>query len=160
MPRRHLYPPQVAQIVTLVEEGYNYRQVGDRMDISSSVVSLAYNRYLEIGDYQRRVGQGRRRATNPRDDQAIVRRVRQEPFVPANVVARNFPNRRQQQQRRRQQQPRNISVQTVRNRLRETGVRSRSAARVPMLSPSSSPSGLRSSTCSLDREAMEQCFVF
>lgn len=138
MPRRHLSAPQVAQIVTLVEEGYSYRQVGDRMDISSSVVSRAYNRYLETGDYQRRVGQGRRRATNPRDDRAIVRRVRQEPFVPANVVAQNFPNRRQQQQqqrRRPQQQPRNISVQTVRNRLRETGVRSRSAARVPMLSP-------------------------
>lgn len=114
--------------MALVEEGYNYRQVGDRMDISSSVASRAYNRYLETGDYQRRVGQGRRRATNPRVDRAIVRRVRQEPFVPANVVARNFPNRRQQQ-------PRNISVQTVRNRLRETEVRSRSAARVPMLSP-------------------------
>ncbi|XP_074109092.1 uncharacterized protein LOC141533897 [Cotesia typhae] len=106
MPRRHLSAPQVAQIVTLVEEGYNYRQVGDRMDVSSSVVSRAYNRYLETGGYQRRVGQGRRRATNPRDDRAIVWRVRQEPFVPANVVARNFPNRRQQQQQQNDRRPR------------------------------------------------------
>lgn len=131
MSRRHLSAPEVAQLVTLVEEGYRYREVGERLGVSIAVVCRAYNRYLETASYGRRTGQGRHRVTTPRDDRAIVRRVRREPFVHANVVARNFPNRRQQQQRR--QQPRNISIQTVSNRLREAGMRSRSAARVPML---------------------------
>lgn len=133
MPRRHLSVPEVAQLVTLVQEGYRYREVGDRLGISSSVVSRAYNRYLETAGYERRAGQGRHRVTTRRDDRAIVRRVRQEPFVPANVVAQNFPNRRQQQQQRGR--PRNISRSTVGNRLREAGLRARNAARGPMLTP-------------------------
>ncbi|KAK0072053.1 hypothetical protein PV326_000509, partial [Microctonus aethiopoides] len=67
-------------------------------------------RYLETAEYERRAGQGRHRETTPRDDRLIVRRVRQKPFVPANIVAVNFPNRRQQQQPR--QRPGNIAVQT------------------------------------------------
>lgn len=69
MPRRHLSVPEVAQLVTLVQEGYRYREVGDRLGISSSVVSRAFVgtnngcRYLETAGYERRAGQGRHRVT-------------------------------------------------------------------------------------------------
>ncbi|KAJ8927091.1 hypothetical protein NQ314_020486 [Rhamnusium bicolor] len=109
--RRHLSAPEVAQLVTLVQEGHTYRDVGNRLGVSSSVVSRAYNRYRETTGFDRRAGQGRRRVTTRRDDRIIVRRVRQQPFVHAHVVAQDFPNRQQQQQGRRR--PRNISRQTV-----------------------------------------------
>lgn len=136
MVRRYLSEPEVARLVTLIEEGYTHRAVADRMGVSQSVVSRAYARYLETAGYNRRPGQGRHRVTTRRDDRAIVRHVRREPFVHANIVAQNFPNRRQQQQqqqRRRGQRARNISSRTVINRLRETGLRARHPNRVPML---------------------------
>ncbi|KAK0076765.1 hypothetical protein PV326_010542, partial [Microctonus aethiopoides] len=52
--------------------------------------------------YERSGGQGRHRVTTSGDDWSIFRRVRQELFVPANVVARNLPSRRHQQQPRQQ----------------------------------------------------------
>lgn len=123
--RRHLSEPEIARLVTLVEEGYSYRVVGDMMHVSPSVVSRAYNRYLELAGYGRRSGQGRRRSTTPRDDRAMIRENRRDPFLVPNVIAHNYRNRQQQQ--------RNISAQTVRNRLQESGIRARRPVRVPML---------------------------
>lgn len=40
-PRRHLSVPEVARLVTLVLEGYRYRQVGEQLGVSASVVSRA-----------------------------------------------------------------------------------------------------------------------
>ncbi|CAH2109214.1 unnamed protein product [Euphydryas editha] len=86
MPRRHLSVTEVAQLVTLVKDGYRYQQVGDRLDVSASVVCRAYNRYLETDGYGRQAGKGRRRVTYSPDDRAIIRHFRQEPFVPANKI--------------------------------------------------------------------------
>jgi len=134
MVRRQLSEPEVARLVTLIEEGYSQRAVAIQMGVSQSVVSRAYARYQETNGYKRRPGQGRHRVTTLRDDRAIVRQVRHEPFNNANIVARNFPNRRQQQQQQRQRQRlRNISSRTVINRLRETGLHARHPNRVPML---------------------------
>lgn len=132
MVRRHLLEVEVARLVTNIDEGYTQRAVAIRMGVSQSVVSRAYTRYQETNQYRRRPGQGRHRVTNARDDRAIVREVRGQPFVNANIVAGNFPNRRQQQQRRRHQ-VRNICSRTVINRLRETGLHARHPNRVPLL---------------------------
>lgn len=137
MVRRHLSEPEVARLITLLDEGNSQRDVAIRMGVSQSVVSRAYARYRETNEYNRRSGQGRHRVTTVRDDRAIVRQVRREPFLNANSVARNFPNRvqlQQQRQRQRQrQQVRMISSRTVINRLRETGLNARHPNRVPML---------------------------
>lgn len=136
MVRRHLSEPEVVRLVTLIEEGYSQHAVAIRMGVSQSVVSRAYARYQETNRYNRRPGQGCHRVTTPRDDRAIVQQVRREPFNNANIVARNFPNRRQQQQQQRQPQRhpvRNISSRTVINRLHETGLHARHPNRVPML---------------------------
>lgn len=134
MPRRHLSEPEVARLATLVEEGHTHRDVAVRMGVNQSVVSRAYARYRETNRLTRRPGQGRHRVTDYRDDRAIVRQVRRDPFVNANVVARNFPNRRQQQQQQgRRNQIGHISARTVRNRLREAGLRARHPNRVPAL---------------------------
>lgn len=136
MVRRHLSEVEVARLVTLIDEGYTQHAVAIRMGVSQSVVSRAYTRYQETNQYHRRPGQGRHRVTNARDDRTIVREVRRQPFVNANIVARNFPNRRQQQQQqqqRRRHQVRNICSRTIINRLRETGLHARHPNRVPLL---------------------------
>lgn len=134
MVRRYLSEVEVARMVTLIQEGYSQREVATRMGVSQSVVSRAYTRYQETNRFDRRPGQGRHRVTDPRDDRAIVREVRRQPFLNANIVARNFPNRRQQQQQqRRRHQVRNICSRTVINRLREAGLHARHPNRVPLL---------------------------
>ena len=95
MPRRHLSAPEVALLVTLVQEGYRYWQVGERLGVSASVVYRAYNRFRETNAYERRAGQDRHRATTRRDDRAIIRQANQDTLAPANVIVRNFPNRQQ-----------------------------------------------------------------
>lgn len=96
--RRHLSAPEVAWLVTLVQEGYRYRQVGERLGVSASLVSRAYNRFLETNAYERRAGQGRHRATTRRDDRAIIRQAIQDRSALAKVMTRNFLNRQQQRQ--------------------------------------------------------------
>jgi len=42
MVRRQLSEPEVARLVTLIEEGYSQRAVAIQMGVSQSVVSRAY----------------------------------------------------------------------------------------------------------------------
>lgn len=70
--------------------------------------------------------QDRRRVTTPREDRIIVRHARAEPFTNANVIASRIQNRRQQPVRQ-------ISAQTIRNRLRDAHLRSYRSLQVPML---------------------------
>ncbi|KAL0154165.1 hypothetical protein M9458_050523 [Cirrhinus mrigala] len=59
--RRSLQPTQVAQVVQLIQDGTSMRAVARRFAVSVSVVSRAWRRYQETGQYVRRHGGGRRR---------------------------------------------------------------------------------------------------
>lgn len=123
MPRRHLPVTEVARIIALLEEGFSMRYVAQRVHVSVSVVSRAWSRYQETGHYTRREGSGRRRITTIRQDRDIVRLVTQRRTITARSV-RNEINHLH-----------DISEQTIRNRLREVGLASRSRAQVPRLTP-------------------------
>ena len=121
MMRRHLPVVEVARIIALLEEGFSMRYVAQRVDVSVSVVSRAWARYQETGHYARREGSGRPRITTIRQDRHIVRQVLQRQTITArNVRDEIIPIR-------------NISEETIRNRLREVGLASHSRARVPLL---------------------------
>ncbi|KAK0075931.1 hypothetical protein PV325_006166 [Microctonus aethiopoides] len=66
---QHLSVGEVARLVT--QEGYRYKEVGEQLGASPSVVFRAYNRYLKTDRYERRAGQGRYRVTTRRDDHTI-----------------------------------------------------------------------------------------
>lgn len=118
---RHLSENEVAQVIALLEDGRSQRYVANRFNVSRSVVARAWTRYQNTGLYQRRRGQGRRRMTSAREDRNIVNMAVRERTVSARYIrAQLF-------------QDRPISNQTIRNRLRETDLRSRSQARVPRL---------------------------
>uniref|UniRef100_A0AAZ3P3E4 Insertion element IS150 protein InsJ-like helix-turn-helix domain-containing protein n=1 Tax=Oncorhynchus tshawytscha TaxID=74940 RepID=A0AAZ3P3E4_ONCTS len=66
--RRSLQPTQVAQVVQLIQDGTSMRAVARRFAVSVSVVSRAWRRYQETGQYIRRRAGGRRRATTQQQD--------------------------------------------------------------------------------------------
>ncbi|KAL0152518.1 hypothetical protein M9458_052241 [Cirrhinus mrigala] len=61
--RQSLQPTQVAQVVELIQDGTSVQAVARRFAVSVSVVSRAWRRYQETGQYIRRRGGGRRRST-------------------------------------------------------------------------------------------------
>ena len=66
--RRSLQPTQVAQVVQLIQDGTSMRVVARMFAVSVSVVSRAWRRYQETGQYIRRRGGGHRRATTQQQD--------------------------------------------------------------------------------------------
>lgn len=118
---RHLAATKVARIIALLEEGFHLRYIAQSINVSVSVVSRAWLRYQETGHYARRQDNGRHRITTVRQDREIVRYVSQIRTITAREVRNNVNHLH------------HISEQTIHNRLREAGLRSRSRAQVPRL---------------------------
>lgn len=121
--RRHLSEVEVARVVQMSEDGRTYRQIGNVIGVSSSVVSRVIRRYREHGQYSRRHGGGRQRATTPREDRHLHTLVARQPFHTARRLRSDF----------QRDTGVRVSVQTIRNRLHDSGLNARRAATCPVL---------------------------
>lgn len=118
VPRRHLDEIQIARAVTFLQEGRSQRYVAQLLQTSQPVLHRLWTRFREAGIVRRRPYPQRQRITTPREDRHLVNsslqvrtrtalQLRNFHFAATGVL---------------------LSTQTIRNRLHEAQLRSRSAA--------------------------------
>lgn len=117
-------PVVAARIVAALEDGRGQRETARNVGVSLSSVQRVWQRYQETGLLTRRPGSGRGRTTTPRDDRFLLSSALRNRTVTA-VSLRNHL-----------QEVRNVNISewTVRRRLHDAGLSSRSRATGPPLS--------------------------
>lgn len=116
-------PAKAAQVVALLQGGLSQRIVARRLNLSRSSVKRVYRRFLETGDFIRRPGSGRNRATSDRDDR----------FMVSTSLRNRHLTGVQVQQRLREVRGVTVSEWTVRRRLAEQGLTPHKPANGPKL---------------------------
>ena len=128
MPRRQrraryqqLSPFERARIIGLCEAGLSLRTVAARVGRQASTVQRVWQQWSNEGTHTRRPGTGPARQTTVREDRRIIRMARMEPHATAaQIRAAVAPH---------------VTQQTVGNRLRAAGLRSRVPAEGVPLTP-------------------------
>ncbi|GFU47299.1 hypothetical protein TNCV_3822861 [Trichonephila clavipes] len=69
--RSHLTDSEAWRVVGRLEWGQTQAEVAQAIEVSQSVISRIWNRFLGTGSAGRRPGQGRRRATTPNEDRYL-----------------------------------------------------------------------------------------
>ncbi len=110
------------RILEMHQQGISQRDIGEALGISRSKVQRRLQSYFERGTMTRKKGSGRPRSTDKRNDRAIVREVKINPFITCREIKANNPDL-------------NVSLDTIRRRIIESGeFKSYWAANKPYLS--------------------------
>ena len=108
----------------MLECGSSQRMFANVFGVSQSVISRAWNRFQTSGSATQRHDGGRQRPTMPRQYLFLLMQARRDPFMNASTLRNELRNAVAV----------NISTQTVRNRLRQSDLRSRRACnRIPLI---------------------------
>ncbi len=116
----HLSEVEVARAVQMSEDGWTYRQIGNVISVSSSVVPDTCN---EGTDSMDSTPGGRQTATTPREDRHLHTLVGRQPSLMARILRSDF---------QRDNDVR-VSIQTVQNRLHDNGLNASWPATWPVL---------------------------
>ena len=114
-----------ARILGMLEGGRSRRDVAAQFNVCQATLSNLIRRYNETHEVKDRHRSGRPRATTPQEDRRIRLLSLRSRTTPATTIRATIRNERRVQQ--------GLSVQTVRNRLHESGLRSRKACVKPAL---------------------------
>ena len=109
--RRHLTVEEASRAIGLLQGGLSQRQVGERFNVSHSVISRLLARFQQTNSVKQRQKTGRPRKTTVHQDRQIVllaKRNRMSSAVSLNRDVRTATDVR-------------MSVQTVRNSLHASG---------------------------------------
>ena len=115
-----------ARVIGLLEAGRSRRDVANQFHVSVATLSRLVRRYRETGDVKDRVRSGRPRITTAVEDRRIRLLSLRSRDKPATVI-------RDEIRVDRANPRQGLSVQTVRNRLHNSGLRSRKTAMKPLL---------------------------
>ncbi|GFX29068.1 transposable element Tcb2 transposase [Trichonephila clavipes] len=110
--RCHLTDSEAWRVVGWLEGGQTQAEVAQDIEVSQSVISRIWNRFLETGSAGRRPGQGRRRATTCNEDRYLVLMARRYQNTNATLLQRHL----------RSATGTTVSTQTVRNRFHGVGM--------------------------------------
>lgn len=118
--RKYLEPGIRKRIVEMFTEGYRKIDIAKILKISKGTVTKIIQKFDERGHVNNSVKTGRKRKTTAHTDRCIVREVKKNPFTTAREVKENL------------NLP--VSTDTVRRRLKDSGLHSRQPARKPLIS--------------------------
>ncbi|GFX17054.1 transposable element Tcb2 transposase [Trichonephila clavipes] len=113
--RSHLTDSEAWRVVGRLEGCQTQAEAAQAIGVSQSVIYRIWNPFLEIGSADRRLGQGRRRATTPNEDRYLVLTARRHRNKNATLL----------QQHIRSATGTTVSTQTVGNRLHGVGLYAR-----------------------------------
>lgn len=123
MNRNHLTRDQMLRAVGMLENGARQNDVAEAFQTTQSVISRLWARYREHGDVSER-HPGPSRITTPAQDRFLSQMARRNPRITAPELMNRFRETHNVQ----------ISESTIRNRLHESGLRSRRPLRCQPLS--------------------------
>ena len=83
---RNLTGEECAQALILSEEGWSYRRIGERFNVTHSTISRVIQRYRDTGSNGRRPGQSRNRKTNPIQERFLKLSTLRQRFVTARTL--------------------------------------------------------------------------
>ena len=121
--RVHLNSVQAGRVCQMLQDGRTQRDAAVAFGVSQTCIWNICNRFQDTGSFTRRPGSGRTRVTDVCDDRYINLLTRRNPFYSAPSVLREV----------RQARCINVGVQTIRNRLHDSGLRARRPNVVPVL---------------------------
>ena len=110
-----------AIILNHKNNGKKVREISELVGIPKSTVQDIITRFRERGAHTTAARAGRPRKTTPADDRTIIRSVRKNRKLTAKEIMDTLPD----------DLATNLSLQTVRNRIREKGFRGCTARRTP-----------------------------
>ena len=118
--RRHLSQDEMNRGIGMLHSGLSQRHVANVLGVSQSVVSRMWNRFITTGNVRHlhAEGGGRERSTNGVQDRFLVVQARRHRFDNETTLGGDFQNATGVR----------ISTQNIRNRLHDTGQRSRRPA--------------------------------
>jgi transposase len=119
----HLTHEEAIQALALLQDGRSQRYVARVLGVNHSTIVRLAQRHQETGSVDRRPGQGRRRVTSVRDDRFLRLTALRSRHCTARLLQSEMLAARDVE----------ISLQTVRNRLREDNIRAHVPARAPQL---------------------------
>ncbi|KAK7097776.1 hypothetical protein V1264_004707 [Littorina saxatilis] len=121
MARRRLSEAIRWQIIGMDATGASFKAIGRQLGYHYTVISRLVRKHRQTGDFKDRPQSGRPRVTSEREDRALLRIIRREPFSTSTVLKRTWlPNR-------------HLSTRTVRNRLKAAGMAARRVIKRPRL---------------------------
>ena len=112
------------KIIAYYEDGKKQRQISTITNVPLSTVKSIIGVFKKTGDIKRRVDSGRTRKTSKRQDTAIVRMSKKDPFMPSREIRKNM----------NLDYNINISHQTVTRRLKEAGLNGCVSRKKPFIS--------------------------
>jgi transposase len=113
----------IARALALIEDGRSIRYAANAIKATVTPVHRAIRRFHETGQYTRRPGSGRRKATTHRDDRFLVSNILRERQITAVMIRNQLQEVWQV----------NVSERTVRRRLAESNLGSYRPAKGPKL---------------------------
>ena len=140
--RHHLSQDEMNRGIGMLHSGSSQRHVANVLNVSQSVVSRMWNRFITTGNVRHLHAGGRGRSTNEVQDRFLVVQARRHRFDNATTLRRDFQNATGVR----------ISTQTIRNRLHDAGLRYKTTCNPGSVDPISRANAFSMGTgsCHLD----------